>query len=259
MQNLAFDKQFLAEFDFLEICLFNDDVYRVDISCVQNFEVDATKTGSFFSDANGCFALLPQALQASEMSAQNNEVSLPLGKRLLSCCDMESFVLRGKNSVRFAVQYNPLADAFGEVIEYTNCPSCHLDNSGNLVVCFGNKSQNPQRVDNNYHEVICGWCDCFDITPGSFCGKFAGMSFGSSKQDGKNDLIKLCIDGETKTKTGNKPTFCFCGVSDYFQPPWACFGGEVDLRVSKMKNKKIYVSFGDEDVQFVCEKILVSC
>ena len=77
--------------------------------------------------------------------------------------------------------------------------------------------------------------------------------------DGKNDLIKLCIDGETKTKTGNKPTFCFCGVSDYFQPPWACFGGEVDLRVSKMKNKKIYVSFGDEDVQFVCEKILVSC
>ena len=145
------------------------------------------------------------------------------------------------------------------MIEYTNCPSCKIDANGNLVLCFGNKSQNPQRVDNNYHEIVEGWCDVFDQMPDSFCGRFAGMSFGSSQQNGKNDLIKLCIDGDNKTKTGAKPNFCFCGVSDYYQPPWACFGGDVDLRVSKMTNGKIFVSFGDEDVQFVCEKISVSC
>ena len=260
MQNVIFDKQFLNDFCSLEICLYNDDVYNVDDSQVQNFFVSAQKTGSFFSDANGCFVLNQQALQTCEQNAtDDDEFTQPLGKRLLACCDVESFVLRGKTPVRFAVQYSPLTDAFGDVIEYTNCPSCKIDDNGNLVVCFGDKSQNPRRIDNNYHEIIEGWNDCFCEKPDSFCGKFAGMSFGSSQQNGKNDLIKLCIQNEFKTKTGEKPTFCFCGVSDYYQPPWACFGGDVDLRVSKMTNGKIFVSFGDEDVQFLCEKISVSC
>lgn len=259
MQNVTFNKQFLADFNFLEICFYNDDVYCIDVSQVQNFEATAQKTGSFFNNANGFFVLSKQALQTCEQSSnQQDEFAQPLGKRLLACCDVESFVLRGQNSIRFAVQYDPLTDAFGEVLEYTNCPSCHVDSEGNVVVCFGNKSQNPQRVDNNYHEIITGWNDCFENATDSFCGKFAGMSFGSSQQNGKNDLIKLCIDSDVKTKTGTKPNFCFCGVSEYFQPPWACFGGDVDLRVSKMTNGKIYVSFGDEDVQFTCDEIYVS-
>ena len=158
--------------------------------------------------------------------------------------------------VRVYLQYDPLKDSFGNDKEYSNCPSFDVEND-NIKICFGDMSKQPKRVDNNYHQLVQGWCEVFDYAPNSLCATFDGMTFFSSQNNGKNDCLKLRLKTELKTKHSKNPTFVFVGVDEFYQPPWGYGNDDYDVRMSKLANGKIYVSLGDENMQLVCDSISV--
>ena len=250
--------QFAKEFDKIEVWFFSGLTYSVDVGLVDEFLCNANQVGSCFEATGGYLLLDKKAKDIVQDELDEFDENTTLIQRLTMCCDIESFLLCGKDKkVRIYLQYDPLKDSFGNDKEYSNCPSFEIEADEKMKICFGDMSKQPKRVDNNYHELVKGWHDVFDQNPDSFCATFGGMTFFSSQQNGKNDCIKMKLKTEIETKTGVDPTFCFFGIVDLFQPPWGYGNGEYDIRMSKMANDKIFVSFGDDNLEFVCDEISV--
>ncbi len=249
--------QFLSEFDKVEIWFFSGLTFSVEVGLVDDFVCNANQAGSCFESTGGFLLLDQKAKDIVQDDPDQLDEQTTLLQRLDMCCDIESFRLCGKDKkVRVYLQYDPLKDSFGNDKEYTNCPSFEVENQ-KIKICFGDMSKQPKRVDNNYHQLVQGWCDVFEQTPDSFCATFDGMTFFSSQNNGKNDCLKIRLKTDLKTKTGGNPTFCFVGVDEFFQPPWGYGSKDYDVRMSRLVSGKIYVSFGDENMEFVCDKITV--
>ena len=249
--------QFAKEFDKIEVWFFSGLTYSVDVSLVESFECKANQVGSCFEYTDGCLLLDPKANELTQDEVDEFDEKTTLIQRLEMCCDIESFRLCGKDKkVRVYLQYDPLKDSFGNDKEYSNCPSFDVED-GKVKICFGDSSKQPKRVDNNYHQLVGGWSDVFVDQPDCFDASFDGMTFFSSQNNGKNDCLKLRLKTDLKTKTDKNPTFCFVGVDEFFQPPWGYGDDAYNIRISKLANGKIYVSFGDEKMEFVCDNISV--
>lgn len=250
--------QFAKEFDKIEIWFFSGLTYSVDVGLVDEFLCNSNKVGGCFESTGGYLLLDKNTQNLLDQQSDEFDDKMTLRDRLEMCCDIESFLLCGNDKkVRIYLQYDPLKDSFGNDKEYSNCPSFEVGTDEKMKICFGDLSKQPKRIDNNYHQLVKGWCDVFEQTPDSFCATFGGMTFFSSQQNGKNDCIKMQLNTQLKTKTGVVATFCFFGVSDLFQPPWGYGNDEYDIRMSKMANGKIFVSFGDDNLEFVCDEISV--
>jgi len=249
--------QYAKQFNKIEIWFFSGLTFSVDVGLVDDFLCKANQVGSCFESTGGFLLLDQKAKDIVQDNPDEVDEATPLLQRLDMCCDIESFRLCGKDKkVRVYLQYDPLKDSFGNDKEYSNCPSFEEENQ-KIKICFGDMSKQPKRVDNNYHQLVQGWGDVFEETPDSLCAAFDGMTFFSSQNNGKNDCLKLRLKTQHKTKTGKNPTFCFFGVDQFFQPPWGYGDDGYDIRMSKLVDDKIYVSFGDDKMEFVCDKIFV--
>ena len=265
-QTINITKQFASQYDTITLYMHNDDKYVLDLKDVADISCVATKEGNCCECVGGTITFLPSANDAKESEvafAVANGCDLPewnntLLQRLQMWCDVDAFALSKKDGyIMVQVQFDPLMDDFDEVKEYSNCASFEYANNC-ITLCFGDKSKQPKRKDNNYHEIVQNWADVFgDYIVDELFVRIKSMTFFSSRQNGKNDTLKLGVSVEAKQFAKQPFEFLFGGIADYNCAPWGFANSSNPVRMSKMADGKIYVSLDLGNVEFVCDTICV--
>jgi hypothetical protein len=169
--------------------------------------------------------------------------------------DMTSFSLRDnkKCDININVPYNPLEDIMhGNEIELSNCPSFEIDNDGNMIIAFGERSKQPKRKDNNYAELIDGWKDAFgDFEPKILKVKAESLSTFGDTQTIFSFCFKVC--NKNSKKDFAELAFINCkgiSVEMFFTKKRNC-----EIVMSKMADGEIYVGLDGLGIDFICSSI----
>ena len=210
MDMIVIDKEFLKGYKSLLVGLENCDAYEIDIDDIQDVYCKAKLIGkkkNEYRTDDGFIKIASRASQTIEYSilrnqAMGTEGDIRLMERLqmcVGCADMTSFSLKDKNNQKteIYVPYDSLEGVRGNEIELSNCPSFEVDEDGNMIIAFGERSKQPKRKDNNYNELIAGWEEAFgDFCPKKLKVKIISLStFGIEKRIFRFILISMisCI------------------------------------------------------------------
>ena len=180
MKKMIINKEALSDYKTLSLALENCDVYEIPVEDILDIYCIAEPTEeerNEYQTKGGFIKIAASASQTIECTiSSNHEIGTEFDHRLKErlemcggCADMTSFSLRDskKSDIDIYVPYNPLEDInHGGEIELSNCPSFEIDNDGNIIIAFGERSKQPKRKDNNYAELIDGWEEAFgDFEP----------------------------------------------------------------------------------------------
>ena len=260
------DKELLKYYKSLLVGLENCDVYEIAVDDILDIYCEAKPIGKnkneYFAN-DGFIKIAASASQTIECTiSRKHEIGTEFDHRLKErlemcggCADMTSFSLRDskKSDIDIYVPYNPLEDIkHGGEIELSNCPSFEIDNDGNMIIAFGERSKQPKRKDNNYAELIDGWKDAFgDFEPKVLKVKAELLStFGDTQTDfsfyfkvlnknSKKDFAELVfIDCKNVSIE-----MCFTKERNY------------EIVMSKMADGHIYVGIDGLGIDFTCSSV----
>lgn len=267
MKKIVVDKEYLKGYESLSVGLENCDVYKIDIEDILDVYCVAEKIGNSkkeYRTKDGFIRISARASQAVECSTlRNHEIGTECDHRLkerLEMCgggaDMTSFSLNGnrKGDIDIYVPYNPLEDIIhGNEIELSNCPSLEIDNDGNMIIAFGERSKQPKRKDNNYSELVEGWKDALgEFKPKVLKVKmFSLETFGIKK---KKFSVYFKIRNKHCEREHAELVFIDCkhiNVETFFPQ-----NGNCEIVMSKKADGRIYVGFDGLGVDFTCSSVL---
>ena len=130
-------------------------------------------------------------------------------------CDVDGFSLvkDSGEEIKFSVPYKPLQESiYGNIIEYSNCPSAKTDFKGRLTLYFGKSSKAPVRKNNNFHELVQGWNACLgDYKPNVLRGS---IKFLSCSHDKSGMTIEITAFINNKSASEGVLPFKFKGCND---------------------------------------------
>ena len=138
-------------------------------------------------------------------------------------------------------------------IELSNCPSFELDNDGNIIIAFGERSKQPRRKDNNYAELIEGWKGALgDYEPKILNVVVKSLSSFGEEETNYAVVFEICDDLCKEKRL--KLMFMDCeGIAmELFFP----ISGECEVVMSKMANGRIYVGFQGLGMDFICASVI---
>ena len=172
-------------------------------------------------------------------------------------CDVNGFSLVKENGeeIKFAVSYKPLQESiFGNIIEYSNCPSAKTDFKGRFTLYLGRASKAPSRKNNNFHELVHGWYDCLgDYRPNVLRGKIYHLSGLNDNKAGFTIEVQAGISNRG-AREGVLP-FVFKGCNNLnWRSGYATEDG-FELNMSRLENGKIFVDFAGNDINFECKSV----
>ncbi len=246
------------------VCTHTSDVYKIDVNDVLDIFCEAkliSEKGKEYHTADGFIKISSNASQTKEDSVlryPGTDEGYTLKERLKMLdggADVTSFSLRDKNKrdVDIYVPYNPLEDVLhGAEIELSNCPSFEIDEDGNMVIAFGERSKQPKRKDNNYAELIEGWKEAFgDFQPKVLKVKAEIMSTFGKGQTNLSFYFKVC--NKNSKKDVAELVFIDCkniSVDTYFSKK-----RNYEIVMSKMIDGNVYVGISGLGIDFVCSSI----
>ena len=263
---MLIDKELLRYYKTLLVVLENCDVYEIAVDDILDIYCEAKPIGekkNEYSTNDGFIKIAACASQTIECTiSRNHEIGTEWDQRLKErlemcggCADMTSFSLRDskKSDIDIYVPYNPLEDInHGGEIELSNCPSFEIDNDGNMIIAFGERSKQPKRKDNNYAELIDGWKEAFgDFEPKDLKVKAELLStFGDTQT---NFSFYFKIRNKNSKKDFAELVFIDCkNVSIEM-----CFSKErnYEIVMSKMADGYIYVGIDGLGIDFTCSSV----
>ena len=263
MKKILVNKEMLSGYKSVMIGFENCDTYEVAVEDILVLYCEAElidgKRNEYYTN-DGFIKISEKASQTAERYVlQNNENGSYCGKRLKdrlrTCSDVTSFsmVVDGEREVNIYVPYDPLEGVLhGNEIELSNCPSFEVDNEGNMIIAFGERSKQPKRKDNNYAELIEGWSDAFgDFQPKILKVKAKKIDRFGDKQTNFCLYIELC-DKKPKKRFAEL-VFKDCkriSIEAFFP-----LKGNCEIAMSKMADGQIYVGFDGLGMDFVCSSI----
>lgn len=273
-QLLKIDLDYLRNFQKINFVLENCDVYAIDISDVLDISFEATpvkkdgesKSKSFYRTDGGFIRLSPKAgtelecITKRELQKGVPEFDLftssdPFLERMQLCCDICYITLEGDRTETYVyTPYDPLTDViFANELDYSNCPSFEVDDSGNLLFFFGHLSKQPRRVDNNYHELIEGWSEVMgDYRPDLLRGEIYGFDYSSYDN---SSSVFFTLEVKRKGKSNTVLELSFSDVKNVHLEHWGKLCLSCDVYMSKLPNGDIYVGLTDYAMNFYCKKI----
>ena len=260
------DKELLKYYKTLLVVLENCDVYEIAVDDILDIYCEAKPIGkkkNEYSTNDGFIKIAASASQTIECTiSRNHEIGTEWDHRLKErlemcggCADMTSFSLSDskKSDIDIYVPYNPLEDInYGGEIELSNCPSFEIDNDGNMIIAFGERSKQPKRKDNNYAELIDGWKEAFgDFEPKVLKVKAERLSsFGDTQ---KNLSFYFKVRNKNSKKDFAELVFIDCkNVSAEM-----CFtkARNYEIVMSKMADGYIYVGIDGLGIDFTCSSV----
>lgn len=260
------DKELLKHYKSLLVVLENCDVYEIAVEDILDIYCEAKPIGKMknaYSTNDGFIKIAASASQTIECTiSSNHQIGAEWDRRLkerLEICgggaDMTSFSLRDskKRDIDIYVPYNPLEDINrGGEIELSNCPSFEIDNDGNMIIAFGERSKQPKRKDNNYAELIDGWKEAFgDFEPKVLRVKAERLSTFGDTQTNFSFYFKVL--NKNSKKDFAELVFIDCkNVSIEM-----CFTKErnYEIVMSKMADGYIYVGIDGLGIDFTCSSV----
>lgn len=266
MEKILVNRELLRRYKTLLVVLENCDVYEIAVDDVLDIYCVAKQIGkqkNEYRTNDGFIKIAARASQTIEcFVSRNHEIDTEWDHRLkerLEMCgggaDMTSFSLRDnkKSDIDIYVPYNPLEDIMhGNQIELSNCPSLEIDNDGNMIIAFGERSKQPKRKDNNYAELIDGWKDAFgDFEPKILKVKAEGLSTFGNTQTNFSFCFKVC--NKNSKKDFAELMFINCkgiSVEMFFTKKRNC-----EIVMSKMADGEIYVGLDGLGIDFICSSI----
>ena len=266
MEKILVNRELLRRYKTLLVVLENCDAYEIDVDDVLDIYCVAKQIGkqkNEYRTNDGYIKIAARASQTIEcFVSRNHEIGTEWDHRLqerLEMCgggaDMTSFSLRDnkKCDIDIYVPYNPLEDIMhGSEIELSNCPSFEIDNEGNMIIAFGERSKQPKRKDNNYAELIDGWKDAFgDFEPKILKVKPESLSTFGNTQTNFSFWFKVC--NKNSKKDFAELVFINCknlSVEMFFTKKRNC-----EIVMSKMADGEIYVGLNGLGIDFICSSI----
>ena len=266
MENIHVNKELLRSYETLLVVLENCDIYEIavedilDIYCVAK-PIGKKKNQYYTND--GFVKIVARASQTIEyLVSRNHEIGTQWDYRLKErlemcgiCADMTSFSLRDnkKSDIDIYVPYNPLESIVrGGEIELSNCPSLEIDNDGNIIISFGERSKQPKRIDNNYAELIDGWKDAFgDFEPKVLKAKAVSWSSFGNSQTNFSFSFKVC----NKNSKKDFVELVFLDCKDLSFEMFFTNKRNCEILMSKMADGHIYVGFDGLGIDFICSSI----
>ena len=203
---------------------------------------------------SGYIKFANEAADIIEGKSDEDSDQCTLGERLLGYCDVCVLDILFNDGSSFCIQlpYNPLTESMhGAEIELSNCPSIEFDENNDLVLCFGEKSRQFKRVDNNYSDLILGWKEKFgDACPDIIKGRLDGLSsFGNDFEQNFDISFKSCnLPGKAIRLRFINVTQCDLDLT--FDQAYC------ELRMSRTSTGKIYVDI-EGTLTFFCSCIYV--
>lgn len=264
METMVVNNEFLKGYKNLSVVLENGDVFEFDVHEILHVNCSITaldkKGKAYFSD-DGVIKISEKAMQKVEKSVLENggeQEGAVLFKQRLEvcdgCADMVMFSLmdeQGK-SLEIYVPYDPLTEVIdGEEIEYSNCPSVEFDEDGNAIILFGKSSKKPQRIDNNYAELIEGWGELF----GDYEPEILKVKAESLSTWGKSNWFlfefKIC-DKQSKIK---RLGLIFKDCSSFTAEQFFPIKKGCVIVMSKMLDGQIFVGLDGLGIEFICGSV----
>lgn len=257
------NKSWLKNYKSLSIGLENCDSYSIDIDDVLDLYCETIQNKedkNTYHANNGFIKLSANALQASEhfymlYDRIDSKCSSRLKERLEMCgsaADMVYFSLdNNEKHTDIYVPYDTLEDVLHHIeIEFSNCPSWHIDNENNLVIEFGTSSRQPCRKDNNYAQLIEGWKDMFgDNAPAILEGKVFSIISLSHTSKNYQIYFEIC----NKHFKRKNITLMFLNCTDINSEMFFPNNGHTSIVMSKMADNRIYVGFAELGLDFICD------
>lgn len=203
---------------------------------------------------SGYIKFANEAADIIEGKSDEDSDQCTLGERLLGYCDVCVLDILFNDGSSFCIQlpYNPLTESMhGAEIELSNCPSIEFDENNDLVLCFGEKSKQFKRIDNNYSDLILGWKEKFgDACPDIIKGRLDGLSsFGNDFEQKFDISFKSCnLPGKAIRLRFINVTQCDLDLT--FDQAYC------ELRMSRTSTGKIYVDI-EGTLTFFCSCIYV--
>ncbi len=203
---------------------------------------------------SGYIKFANEAADIIEGKSDEDSDQCTLGERLLGYCDVCVLDILFNDGSSFCIQlpYNPLTESMhGAEVELSNCPSIEFDENNDLVLCFGEKSKQFKRIDNNYSDLILGWKEKFgDACPDIIKGRLDGLSsFGNDFEQKFDISFKSCnLPGKAIRLRFINVTQCDLDLT--FDQAYC------ELRMSRTSTGKIYVDI-EGTLTFFCSCIYV--
>ncbi len=266
MKKILVNKKFLSNYKTLSIVLENCDLYEIDAKDVLDIFCEAkliSEKGKKYETIDGFIKISANASQTKEYSVlkypeTRTDWDYSLKERLKMLdggADMTSFSLKDENKrdIDIYVPYNPLEDILhGSEMELSNCPSFEIDEDGNMIIAFGERSKQPKRKDNNYAELIEGWNEAFgDFQPKVLKVKAEMLSTFGDGQTNISFYFNVC------NKNSNKQfaELVFVDCKNIFVDMYFSKKRNYEIVMSKMANGYIYVGIWGLGIDFVCSSI----
>ena len=161
----------------------------------------------------------------------------------------------GMEQYNIRVPYDTLESSLhGCEIEYSNCPSCELDEKGNLVILFGKLSKAPKRKDNDYANIVKGWENsCLKNFKNIL--NVENLNFSHDCYSDGKTVIELICKILNKGYNGKQVKFKFKNVENLnFSLFFDMKEQKDNLLMTKLTNGKIYVQL-EACVTFFCSSV----
>ena len=263
---MVIDKEFLKGYKSFLIVFENCDVFEIDMAdildvyCVAELVNEREKE---YRTHDGFIKISAKASDAIERSVlKRNEIGTEFDIRLknrLGMCDgsadMTLFSLRDKRKrdLDIYVPYNPLEDIDHWEIEWSNCPSFDVDDEGNMIVEFGERSKQPKRKDNNYAELVEGWGEFFgNVAPEILQVKIESMlTFGKGQTN-----YSVAFKGCNKFSKKDTAELVFMDCRNVALEMFFSQKGDCEIMMSRMMDGRIYVGFDGLALGFDCASVM---
>lgn len=266
MKNMIIDKEFLNGYKTFTIVFENLDVYTIDIEDILDIycEVNpSSERNEAYATNDGFIKISSRVAHVEEQSSlkyneEDPEWPTHLKERLEmfdSGVDLVYFSLNSdrKREVVVCVPYDPIESVInGKDIELSNSSSFEIDSEGNMIIAFGERSKQPKRKDNNYHELVLGWQEAFgEYKP--IVLKVRMLSCNTFGVNNNNVSCSFEIRGSQNKGRQVELEFIDCKDLAFF----VCFPqiDECEIVMTRMVDGRIYVGFAGLGVEFTCLEI----
>ena len=265
MKKFTITKSDIKSFTTLSIGFENCEVYTLDSKLILDINCVATpcndRQRTYFAK-DGYIKISSQAASLTD-SYFGRYLDLDCNYNLLErlqmmdgAADVTSISLQyaDQQPIDIILPYNPICSVLnGCEVDMSNCSSFQIDEDGNMLIFFGASSKQPDRIDNNYAQLIDGWSEHF----GNFSPKVLSCkvnSFSTFGKNGSNFSCQITLCNKSATQQDCELVFLRCAKLNL--ELFFTNNGKAQLWMSQMSNGQIYVGFQNLGIEFCCDCVM---
>ena len=249
MKKTIINKAFLKKYESVKICFSSGDTCEIPITDVLELYCEALPidgTENEYKTEDGFVRMSHRAMKLSENWILRNA-------QVREGLDITSFSLKSKRRQKLTVWvlYDPLKTlSYSDV---SDSPAVEVDEVGDMLMAFGERTKQFKRQDNQYHTLVDGWTGLF----GEYKTKLLRIKTKKlSIVSGEQVILTVQFDirnADCKIKSAEFAfTDCKYLAMDLSFPE----RGKGEIVMSKMPDERILVGFDGLGIEFTCAAVL---